>query len=66
MRNRLLFTGVVLTLLFTEVTAQNNHAVESKFMSYKGLVMAKSRTIESLSRDMAAAVKKALANRRRQ
>jgi len=34
--------------------------------TYKGLVIAKSRTIESLSRDMAAAVKKALANRRRQ
>jgi hypothetical protein len=34
--------------------------------TYKGLVMAKSRIIESLSRDMAAALKKALANRRRQ
>ena len=32
--------------------------------TYKGLVMAKSRTIEKLSRDMAAAVKKALANNR--
>jgi hypothetical protein len=34
--------------------------------TYKGLVMAKSRIIESLSRDMAAALKKALANRLRQ
>jgi uncharacterized lipoprotein YmbA len=30
--------------------------------TYKGLVLAKSRTVEKLSRDMAAAVKKALAN----
>ena len=30
--------------------------------TYKGLVMAKSRTIEKISRDMAAAIKKALAN----
>jgi hypothetical protein len=29
--------------------------------SYKGLVMAKSRTIEKLSRDIAAAIKKNLA-----
>jgi uncharacterized lipoprotein YmbA len=34
--------------------------------SYKGLVMAKSRTIEKLSRDMAAAIQKTLANRPRQ
>jgi uncharacterized lipoprotein YmbA len=34
--------------------------------SYKGLVMAKSRTIEKLSRDMAAAIQKTLANRFRQ
>ena len=34
--------------------------------TYKGLVIAKSHTIESLSRDMTAAVKKALANHRRQ
>jgi hypothetical protein len=34
--------------------------------TYKGLVMAKSRTIEKLSRDMAAAIQKTLANRRRQ
>jgi hypothetical protein len=32
--------------------------------TYKGLVMAKSRTIEKLSRDIAAAVKKTLANKR--
>ena len=31
--------------------------------TYKGLVLAKSRTIEKLSRDMAAAIKKAMANR---
>ena len=31
--------------------------------TYKGLVLAKSRTIEKLSRDMAAAIRKALANR---
>ena len=34
--------------------------------TYKGLILAKSRTIEKLSHDVAAAVKKALANRRRQ
>jgi hypothetical protein len=34
--------------------------------TYKGLVLAKSRTIEKLSHDVAAAVKKVLANRRRQ
>jgi uncharacterized lipoprotein YmbA len=34
--------------------------------TYKGLVMAKSRTIEKLSRDMAAAIQKTLANRPRQ
>ena len=33
--------------------------------TYKGLVMAKSRTIEKLSRDMAAAIQKTLANRPR-
>ena len=33
--------------------------------TYKGLILAKSRTIEKLSHDVAAAVKKALANRRR-
>ena len=32
--------------------------------TYKGLVMAKSRTIEKLSRDMAAAIKKTLAKNR--
>ncbi len=32
--------------------------------TYKGLVLAKSRTVEKLSRDIAAAVKKALANNR--
>ena len=34
--------------------------------TYKGLILAQSRTIEKLSHDVAAAVKKALANRRRQ
>jgi uncharacterized lipoprotein YmbA len=34
--------------------------------TYKGLVLAQSRTIEKLCHDVAAAVKKALANRRRQ
>lgn len=34
--------------------------------TYKGLVMAKSRMVEELSRDIADAVKKTLANRRRQ
>jgi uncharacterized lipoprotein YmbA len=34
--------------------------------TYKGLVMAKSRTIEKLSRDVAAAIQKTLANRPRQ
>ena len=34
--------------------------------TYKGLVLAKSRTIEKMSRDMAVAIKKAMMNRRRE
>jgi hypothetical protein len=34
--------------------------------TYKGLVMAKSRTIEKLSRDMAGAIKEALARTSKQ
>jgi hypothetical protein len=40
MSNKLLLTGIVLMLLCTHVNAQSKHAKESRFMSYKGLVMA--------------------------
>ena len=39
-RNKLLLSGMVLMMLFLSVNAQRRHAEESKFMTYKGMVMA--------------------------
>jgi glycoprotein endo-alpha-1,2-mannosidase len=40
MNNRILFTGILTVLFAINVAAQIKHATSSKFMSYKGLVMA--------------------------
>lgn len=40
MKNKLFFTGLILTLVCIQVSAQLKHAPQSKYMSYKGLVIA--------------------------
>lgn len=40
MKYRLFLTGIILSLLSITALAQTKHATESKFMTYKGLVMA--------------------------
>ena len=39
MGNKLFLSGIVLMILYVTVNAQSKHATESKFMTYKGLVM---------------------------
>jgi len=40
MRHKILLTGLCLVLCCISISAQYKHAEKSKFMSYKGLVMA--------------------------
>ncbi len=40
MKTKLILSVIILTLLNTTVNAQSKHASKSKFMSYKGLIMA--------------------------
>ena len=40
MNHKYILTAFILLLVFGTVSAQNKHATKSKFMSYKGLVMA--------------------------